>query len=504
MNPLNLSLVSSQGNPFEELKRVSVDIELALIGACLINPEAIDRAGPHVDAADFSEPFIGGVWQLMRDQHAQGIRLSPMLVIARLSSPETVTALRATLNCSPAEFVGRVGSNAISVSGAADYAKTIREFAARRRLYSAGSAMIESMRDPGADMRQAASALAQHLEQALNAGHKPTMSANDIIRMSIDALENPQAAPGYTTGLRDIDRITGGFVPGDLWVLGGRPSMGKSALSCSTALASARASFRILCDAIGGDPWSVLIMSQEMTHAQVMQRWLTDLAYDHGDPWNPVEYRRFRPIPGEAPQALTAMQRHAMRKAADLLPQLPIKVHGTPGLRVSEVTATIRQHKRRMEKRGTPLRVVVVDHIGLGKVLPDREDRGRVDELGEITSTLKACAVNEDLCIVAAHQLARAMEGRENKRPGLADFRDSGHIEQDADVMVGVFRNAYYLERNRESDPAKEAIRSQLLAEQQNAMEAFILKNRSGGVGTADLFAQMGANAIRDKLMKDN
>lgn len=496
---MNVVSTSSESNPLAELKRIAVDVEMALLGACLINPEAIDKAAPHVSTVDFTEPFLGSIWDLMRKHHNEGVNLSPLLVITRLSSPEVINNLKNVLQCTPAEFVGRLGACATSVIGASDHAKMIREMGGRRRLFDAGHSLARAAANPSEEIRESASVTSAIIEKVLNGGHKPTLSLTAIMDASINKLRTPNNSRSVTTGLKDLDYLTGGLVSGDLIILGGRPSMGKSALSISMALQSAQHSDRIRSGDAGGEPYSVLFMSHEMTHEQVVERWLTDLSYDYGDRYEPLEYRRFRPSPNAELQMPSAAEAAALDEAYRVLRRLPIAVDGRPGMTVSECTATIRQHKRRAERRGMPLKVVVVDHIGLGKILPDfRDGRGRVDEIGEITSSLKACAVNDDLALVACHQLSRATEGRDNKRPTLADFRDSGHIEQDADVMIGVYRDAYYLERTKHGDSEKEAQRGADLALHQHEMEAAVLKQRSGKVGTASLFAHMGANAIRN------
>jgi replicative DNA helicase len=504
MNAINLNPPQPDGNPFAEINRVSTDIEVALLGAALTNPASLDVAAPHVDATDFSDPFLGGIWEQLRTMHTEGTGVTAMLLIARMSSPDVVANLRASMNMSPAQFVSRLGADAIAVSGAADYAKQIREFAHRRRLHAAAASMRDVLVDPMQDLRAAASACSSAIEQALNAGQGAKTTLKDMILSSVAALADDAVAPGVTTGLLDLDKSIGGLVPGDLIVLGARPSMGKSALSICIALHSALASYRLMTDQCDGEPWSVLFLTHEMTQEQVIQRMLTDLAFEFGNSANPVEYTRFRPPPGVRVLPLSETQRHGMDVAAGLLPRLPIYVDGRPGMRVSEVTALIRAYRRRCARRGAPLRAVVCDHIGLGKILPDTKDRNRVDEIGEITSALKACAVTEKLAVVACHQLSRANEGRENKRPGLADFRDSGHIEQDADVMLGVYRDSYYLERTKDSDQGKDEMRKQQLEAREHEMEVINLKCRSGRVGVLDLWAHMGANAIRNKFNRFN
>jgi replicative DNA helicase len=475
------------------------DMELALLGAVLHNADAFDLAAPHVSVADFTDPLFGVVWKSLGDMVEAGIRPTAPLLSARLSAPELVETIRESYGCRPIELIIRMSEHATTVSGAPDYAKTVREFRHRRDLHAEGEKLQDMMWDPSQSFLEATSRAAEAIEVALNAGQAPRRSLKENIQDSLATLALDYVAPGFTTGLDDVDALMGGFVPGDLVVVGARPSMGKSTFSLSVSLASAKASHRRVIQEEDGDPWGVLVLTTEMTHIQCTQRMLTDIAYDLCDWRDPVTYQRFRPAPGKTPPRLTRTQSDALEHAAHLLPRLPIVVDGRPGMTITEVTATIRKHKKAFAKRGIPLRVVVVDHIGLGKILAVRVKHNPILELGEITSSLKATAVNEDLCVVACHQLSRANEGNENKRPQLQHFRDSGHIEQDADVMVGLYRHAYYLERNKESDHGKEELRLAELDTQKHEMEAFILKNRQGPVGLVNLFASMGANAVRNK-----
>lgn len=488
----------SRDNPFLRLKALSVETELALLGAALVNPQALDVAAPFVDASDFSEGFLGMVWQTMCDLHSEGVRVTPNLVAVRISSITNVEDIKRVFDKTPFALLAHMTASAITVIGAPDYAKVVREMRHRRDLNIAGERLMAGSYDPTIPLRDVASEATAVIEQALNISEPPKRTMATMIAESNAALAEDHRPPGVTCGLWAVDRMIGGYVPGDLIVTGARPSMGKSATGIGMNLLSALQSYRRVIQEVDEEPWGVLFMTHEMTHEQVVQRCLTDLAFHYGDSADPVCYSRFRPAPGQKVQPLSWTQAEGMKKASAILPKLPIVIDGRPGMKVSELTALVRQHKKRFKARGIPLRVVTVDHIGLGKIMPDRKHGNRVDEIGEITSSLKALAVNEDVAVNALHQLSRANEGRENKRPTLADFRDSGHIEQDADVMVGLYRDSYYLERNKETDVGKENVRKEALKAAAHQLEYFVLKNRQGSVGMVDLWAHMGANAIRN------
>lgn len=488
---------------YREFQLAAQDAELALLGAALINPDAMDAAAPFVATSDFSDSLFGLMWGALLEMRAAGTRPTPGLLALRISAPEVIERIRDAYGFKPMELIARMAASAITVINAPDYAKTVREFRNRRDLHVAGERLQSAMWDPMVPFVQATSEAAGAIETALNSGIVVKRSMSDMIAESEQALGVDFVPPGITTGLTDLDKMVGGLVPGDFWVLGARPSMGKSTLSLSMALGSARASQRRMVQEEDGEPWGVLVMTHEMTHIQVVQRLLTDLAYGLGDSAWPVNYERFRPAPGVRVAPLSFTQREGMDKAQRLLPRLPLAIDGRPGMTITEVTATIRTHRKRFAARGIPLRAVVVDHIGVGKILPSQDFGGNViHQIGEVTSSLKAVCVNDDMTVVACHQLSRANEGRENKRPGLSDFRDSGHIEQDADVMLGVYRDAYYLERSKDSDLGKDELRREKLTACANDMEAHVLKNRQGRVGLVPLFAHMGSNAVRNAVTR--
>lgn len=484
---------------FRAFQLAAQDAELALLGAALVYPDAMDAAAPFVATADFSDELFGLMWGALLEMRTAGTRPTPTLLAARISAPEVIERIRDAYDMRPMELVARMAASATTVVNAPDYAKLVREFRNRRELHVAGERLQAAMWDPSVPFVQATSEAVGSIEVALNSGIVVKRTLADQIAESMAALAVDFIPPGVTTGLTDLDKMVGGLVPGDLWVAGGRPSMGKSTLGLGIAMGSAMASYDRVIQRVDGEPWGVLVMTHEMTHLQTNQRFLTDLAFRLGDGTNPVTYDRFRPAPGVKVDPLSWSQRQGMDEAFKRLPKLPLAVDGRPGMTITEVTATIRTHKKRMAARGIPLRLVIVDHIGVGKILPSQDFGGNViHQIGEVTSSLKDVCVNEDMTIIACHQLSRANEGRENKRPGLADFRDSGHIEQDADVMIGIYRDAYYLERAKESDAGKDEARREALRESQFKMEAHVLKNRQGRVGLVPLFVHMGANAVQN------
>jgi replicative DNA helicase len=177
--------------------------------------------------------------------------------------------------------------------------------------------------------------------------------------------------------------------------------------------------------------------------------------------------------------------------------RLSIKIDEQPALTVSQIAARARKHKQALERKGLTLDLVVVDHMHLTRA-SERYSGNRVNEITEISGGLKALAKELHVPVLALAQLSRNVETREDKRPMLSDLRDSGAIEQDADLIVFVYREAYYLERATSQDPAKEDQRIARLGEVANRLEAIIAKQRNGPVCTVPLFFNAASNAARN------
>jgi replicative DNA helicase len=217
-------------------------------------------------------------------------------------------------------------------------------------------------------------------------------------------------------------------------------------------------------------------------------RIISDICFDARDP---IEY--FKIQKGE----LTLEQAEAVVVASRQLRELPLRIDQQDGLTVSQITSRARKHNHFLERRGKRLGAIFIDHLHL--IRPTSRYAGnRVGEVTEISGALKSLAKELDVAVVALAQLNRAVEARAIQRPTLADLRDSGSIEQDADTIIFLFREAYYLQHPISNDQAEDDKRIGRLMQVRNDMEANIAKQRSGPVGAIRLFCNIGANAIRD------
>jgi replicative DNA helicase len=261
-----------------------------------------------------------------------------------------------------------------------------------------------------------------------------------------------------------------------MFVMAGRPGMGKTALALCVARATASA----------GEP--TFFASLEMGDVSLSDRNLADVAFE-----------RHRPIPyyDIANGTLNEAQARRVIEAARLQRELPLTIDPAPGLTISQIAARARRHKQILERQGLRLGPVIVDHMHI--VRPSKRYSGnRVNEVGEISAALKALAKELDVPVIALAQLSRALESRDDKRPTMADLRDSGTIEQDADAIIFVYREAYYLERSTGANAEQEAVRVDRLIDAKDQLEAIVAKQRNGPTGTVKLFCDIACNAVRD------
>jgi replicative DNA helicase len=412
----------------------NLEAEESVLGAMMLSPGAIGTAGEILDASDF-----------YRESHAKVYRAA--LALEQRSEPVDAITLADELDRrGELEQAGgrvRIHELAALVPASANvshYARIVRDMATLRGLVRAGSEIARlGWERPGetVDLVDQAEQLVFELSQSRVTGDFTDMDA--LLKESFERItalyESGVELTGTPSGFKDLDRITSGFQPGNLVIVAARPSMGKSALAlCMAANLGVRK----------GVP--VGLFTLEMSKSEVTQR----LMCSEGK----VESQRLRTgklAPDDWPR-LTA--------ACDKLAKAPIYVDDTGLLNLME----IRSKARRLKARHPDLGLIVVDYLQLLMPTHRRESDGRVQEVSEMSRNLKILARDLEVPIVALSQLSRAVEQRTDKRPLLSDLRESGSIEQDADVVIFVYRDDYY---NDESD-------------QQGLAEVIVAKHRNG------------------------
>ncbi|HUA78598.1 MAG TPA: replicative DNA helicase [Acetobacteraceae bacterium] len=459
----------------------NIEAEQALLGAILVNNAAYHRVSDFLVAEHFAEGVHGRIYAA----------IAKLIERGQIANPVTLKNLfdqdGALAEIGGARYLARLATSVVTIINAEDYGRTIHDLHLRRQLITIGEDVVNDAYEH--DLDRDATAQIERAEKKLfdlaqigqyEGGFRAFEKAlAEAIGMAEAALKRGGRTAGVSTGFADLDKLLGGLHPSDLVVLAGRPSMGKTALATNIAYDAARR-FRPKRAPDGcmtaEDGAVVGFFSLEMSAEQLATRLLSQAS---GVPSDRI--RR-----GEVGRE--EFDRFCGASAA--LASLPLFIDDAP----APTVAGLRTRARRlMRQRG--LGLVVVDYLQLLRGGGDRFEN-RVQEISEITRGLKALAKELDVPVVALSQLSRAVENREDRRPMLADLRDSGSIEQDADVVMFVFREEYYLSRGEptrrqdESDERFDERRARWQArldQVRDTAEVIVAKQRHGPIGKATL-----------------
>jgi replicative DNA helicase len=452
----------------------SIEAEQSLLGACLVNTEAYDGVDGLVSADDFFDPVHARMFEVVAAAREAGQRMSPTLMTAAFGD-EAATLIQPGKTLS--WYFATLASEATTIIGVADYARVIRHLADCRRLIDAGRLAADAAHGGMAVSPAAIATVAiDAFDAVASGGATETIQAMTIGEATASALERAEAiADGggksfdVPWGLRSLNAKTYGMECGELVVVGGRPGMGKTAFGLAVSLMAA------------GSGVGSTFMSMEMKGQQLGQRALAWHAYGKTSisvPYTDIRAGRF-----------DADQREALRRAKEHTDALPIVIEQEGRLTIGQILARARKHKVAMARRGVALKLLVVDHLAIIKP-SDRYHGNRVHEVTEFTGALKAGAKELDMVVLLLAQLNRANESLDDKRPTLSSFRDSGSIEQDADIVLGLYREEYYLKNIKFRDDAQ----NELMQRVQNRMEMLFLKQRQGSPGLVEIFCSIAHN----------
>ena len=449
----------------------NLEAEQALLGAILVNNEAVDRVSGFLKLVHFFDPLHGRIFEAASKLIMGGKRATPITLKTFFQNDEPVGDL------SVPQYLGRLAANATTIINAEDYGRTVYDLAVRRQLIEIGETMVNTAYDspidapPSTQIEGAEQQLYELAETGkYGTGFEPFSSAlTDAIDMAANAYRRDGGLSGLATGFTDLDQRMGGLQASDLVIIAGRPSMGKTALATNIAYHVAKA---YAANPDGDTPLDGAVVgffSLEMSAEQLATRIIAEQSYIPSE-----RIRRGRIDSDEFDRIVEVSQE---------LQNLPLFIDQTGGISVAQLAARARRLKR---QRG--LGFVIVDYLQLLSGSSKRAQEGRVQEVTEITTGLKALAKELHVPILALSQLSRQVENREDKRPQLADLRESGSIEQDADVVMFVFREEYYLERSQPRENTEEHRQWQ---EAMNAVtgkaDVIIGKQRHGPTGTVTL-----------------
>lgn len=460
----------AEEGPLPQILPHNLEAEQALLGALLHQNNAFERVSDFLRAEHFANPVHGRIFNA----------ISHFMNCNQLASPITLSHYfkddPALQEAGGATYLAQLAGHVVSLINTADYGKQIYDLYLRRQLILLGEEVIQEART-----HRLGEDAFQHIEKAekqlfdLAMTGQGERSFMPFAKALTQALESAQVAfkrdshiVGVTTGFIDLDKQLGGLHPSDLVILAGRPSMGKTALATNMAFNAALAFIK----GRSGDGAKVAFFSLEMSSEQLAMRLL---GQESGIPSDRI---RRGAISHEDFPKFTEVTRQ--------LAGLPLHIDDTPSITV----ATLRARARRLQRQ-EGLGLIVIDYLQL--ISSGRfNTENRVQELSEITRGLKALAKELNVPVLALSQLSRAVEQREDKRPQLADLRESGSIEQDADVVMFVYREEYYESRKKPLEGATDKMGSwqKQMSEVHNLAEVIIAKQRHGPIGSVGLHFQ--------------
>ena len=469
----------------------NIEAEQALLGAILVNNEACDRVSSFLDPSHFFEAVHARIYEAAATLIRAGKLASPVTLKTYFERDETLKDIGGPV------YLARLAAAATTIINAEEYGRAIYELAQRRKLIDIGTDIVNTSFDTPVDMtaRDLIETAEQSLYEIAETGKYGQgfqvfgKALTEAVDMAANAYQRDGGLSGISAGLRDLDEKMGGLQASDLIILAGRPAMGKTSLATNIAYQVAKdykadhqpdGSLRVLDGGIVG------FFSLEMSQEQLATRIIAEQSGISSE-----RIRRGK---------ITEDEFHRIVEVSRELQSLPLYIDATGGLTIAQVAARARRLKR---QRG--LGLIVVDYLQLLAGSARRASEGRVQEVTEITVGLKALAKELKVPIIALSQLSRQVENRDDKRPQLADLRESGSIEQDADVVLFIYREEYYLGR---ADPRPNTPEHFEWQEKMNRVtgvaEVIIGKQRHGPTGIVELQFDASLTKFQDLVKTDH
>ena len=483
-----LAPVTTESEPQYKTAPHNIEAEQALLGAILVNNEAFYRVSDFLEPIHFYEPIHREIYEVCGKIIRAGKTATP--VTAKTYLPDDLLE-----GVTMAQYLARLAAEATTVLNAADYGQAVYDLAIRRNIILISEEMND--RAYNSDVETSAQKQIEEAEKSLfdlaekgryDGGFQGFNQALiEAINMAGEAYSRDGSLSGTATGLTDLDRLMGGLQRSDLVILAARPAMGKTSLATNIAFSVARA-YRAeplpdghMKTVNGG---VVGFFSLEMSAEQLATRILAEQAEISSS-----DIRRGN---------IHESQYAKLVDTSNLMAQVPLYIDDTGGISIAQLSARARRLKR---QKGLDL--LIVDYLQL---LSGSKKAGenRVQELTEITTGMKALAKELEVPIIALSQLSRQVESRDDKRPQLADLRESGSIEQDADVVLFVYRDEYYLANKEPKEGTQDHLEWQAEMEKVHGRaEIIIAKQRHGPTGTVQLQFQANLTRFSDLARED-
>ncbi len=461
----------------------NIEAEKAILGAFLNNNEYMNQVGDFLRAEHFFVPIHKKIFEAILKLSEKGLIASPITLKNYFQSDEVFNEL----NISSLEYLLKLSSMAATIINIVPYAKDVYNNYIRRKMIQISEEALKEAYT--SDVNITAQDIIERTEHRIFnlASNSDIESSTVSLRNSlIESIKKIDLAKreggkisGVETGFRDLDTILGGMQRSDLIILAARPSMGKTALAVNIAINSALSFFK---KKEISEKKSVAIFSLEMSSEQLTNRIISSRTG--------IDANKIRT--GNISKA----EFEELSKSSLELSDIPIFIDDTPAITIS----ALRTRARRL-KRQHNLGLIVVDYLQLlrGTAI-NSSQQNRVQEIGEISQGLKAIAKELDIPVIALSQLSRAVETREDKRPQLSDLRESGNIEQDADIVMFIYRDEYYMARKMPNGTDKQKYDEWQaeMAKVKNIAEILIAKQRNGPVGNVSLMFDSKTTAFKD------
>ena len=424
--------IAPQPEAADKLRLTPFDVEAeqALLGAILINNDAFERVSSFLNPEHFHEPLHQRIYEAIGRVIRKGQLASPVTLRPYFALDASMKDVGGT------DYLASIVRFAPTVINAVDFARMIFDLAQRRELIRVGEDIVNVAYDPPIDLspaeqiEEAEKQLYQIAERSrFGGGFRSFKQAMlGAIEAAERAYQSPTHITGVSTGFTELDNLLGGLQKSDLIILAARPGMGKTSLATNMAFHAARESARTE----GGAGARVAFFSLEMSAEQLATRIIAEQAEVSSS-----KIRRGK---------IEERDMQSLIRVSTELERLPLFIDDTGGLSIAQVAA-----RSRRLKRSGGLGMIVVDYLQLLTGTGSKKNENRVQEITEITKGLKTLAKELAVPIIALSQLSRGVDARDDKRPVLADLRESGSIEQDADVVMFIYREAYYLETKEPS-----------------------------------------------------
>ena len=460
-------------NQFKELPN-NIEAEQAVIGSILVSNDIFDDVGIIIDNKKFYDPVHQKIFAAIQNLISKGMLANPITLKNYFENDNSLAELEGH------EYLVKLTKFSTTIRQAIEYSKIVYDMHIRRELIKISETMTENASNkildlPGNKIIEDSERLLFDLAEkgSLNTSFiKFDQALNYTIEMASNAFKNEEGIVGVPTGLTDLDDRLGGMHNSDLLIIAGRPSMGKTALATNIAFHAAKKLQE------KGTKSSIAFFSLEMSSEQLSTRILAEQSRIKSN-----DIRRGR---------ISEEQFDKFIETSKNISELPLYIDETPAISIAAMS-----NRARRIKRLYGLDLVVVDYIQLMSAANTRD--GRVQEISEITKGLKALAKELSVPVLALSQLSRAVEHRDIKKPQLSDLRESGSIEQDADVVMFVYREAYYLEKLEPRPATVEHAEWQAkMNDVSNLAEIIIGKQRHGPTGNINVEFEAMFTKFRD------